>query len=225
MNRHLKKMWLVLCCWMSLAFCQNISHETVNRGIEAFFMANFDQAIQILQSAIIDHMLSEEERFYAHLYTGFSHIRQGDDFEIARSHFQQAITLDPRKDLDRTIIPPDLCDAYDAVRNSTLGCLFITSEPHNATVMLIEPKKNQIERQRTPAIYAHLPEKSYQILVTHEGYEIFSSRIEVLAGVSDTMHVTLTPKRKSLLGRYWPYGAGVLALSAVFVAVTGGSGD
>lgn len=219
MNRTFLR-FLFLCLFTTQAFCQTIFHEAVSSGIEAFFRADFAGAIQILQGAINDHVLSDEERFYAHLYIGFCHLRLGNDFAIVRSHFQQAITIDPEKELDHTIIPPDLCDAYMSIKELLLGRLFVTSEPPGVSVMLIEPKMNRIERQRTPAIFAHLPTSTYQLVLAHADFALHSAEVIVKAGVSDTVNVQLSPKRKSFVKRYALYGAGALAVAAVILVAT-----
>jgi len=214
----------LLCLLIGPSYSQNISHEFVAKGIEAFYMADFEESIRILQNVVLNEPLGDEEQFYSYLFIGFSHIRLGSDNATVRLYFQQAVNVMPDKELDPLKIPPDLYDAFMSVKKSMLGTIVINSEPPGADVMLLEPMSSKINREVTPAIFPNLLEKSYQVLVTQNGYDTFSAQVDVRAGVSDTLNVILFEKEKSFFAKYWPYGAGALAATAAILVLTAGSG-
>ena len=204
---------------------QQISHDMVKKGIELFYMADFEESMRILQSAILNEILSEEEEFYAYLYVGFGHLRNSSDMGSAQLYFQRAIEIDPEKELNPNKIPPDLISSFQSVKASLLGAIIVASKPSDAAVMLINASTNKVKRARTPASFQNLPVNNYQVLVSKSGYETFSSSINVQAGSMDSVSVTLLEKEKSFMLKYWPYGAGALAASAVILAITTGGRD
>ncbi len=225
-QRPLKIMVLMFCLFATAVFTQQISHRDVKSGIEAFYMADFEEAMRLLQSAIINEILSDEEEFYAHLYVGFCHVRHNSDMGSAQLYFQRAVQIKPDENLDPNKIPPDLYSAYMAVKNSMLGTVIVASEPPGASVVLINPSTNDVERGRTPETFANLPTNVYQVLVSKNGFESYSSSVNVRAGGVDSVKVTLVEAENSSWLKYWPYGAGALAASAAILALTtGGHGE
>jgi hypothetical protein len=221
-----RTMTFILLCFAIIPLrSQNISHEFVAKGIEAFYAADFEESMRILQNAIINEPLGDEELFFAHLYVGFCHIRLGSDAATVRLYFQRAITLLPDRELDPMRIPPDLYDAFIAVKNSLLGAIIVHSDPLDATAILINPKGNKVDRKSTPALFRNLLENSYQVVVSKSGYDTFSTDARVSAGVSDTLNVTLLKRQKSFVAKYWPYGAGAIAAGAAIIAIISGGGD
>ncbi|MBN1560716.1 PEGA domain-containing protein [candidate division KSB1 bacterium] len=216
---------LAICLAFAPLWSQNISHTFVARGIELFYAADFEESMRILQNAIINEPLGDEELYYSHLYVGFCHIRLGSDSNTIRLYFQRAIAILPDMELDPMRIPPDLYDAFNAVKKSSLGSIIVHSDPLDATVLLIGAKTSKVDRKSTPAIFRNLLENSYQVAVSKKGYETFSGDVNVRAGVSDTLNVILLKKEKSFLAKYWPYGAGAIAASAAILAITTGGGN
>ena len=207
-------------------YAQNISHDLVKKGIDAFYMADFEEAQRILQNAIINEFLSDDELFYAYLYVGFCHIRQESDAETVHLYFQRAAMTKPNMALDPMKIPPDLYDAFTAVGRAVLGNIVVLTEPLDASVILIEPSANQIGRKTTPAIFHNLLEGSYQVLVSKDGYDAWSKRIKLHAGATDTLNVVLVEKgEKSFFAKFWPYGAGALAATAIILVATNRGDD
>lgn len=219
------KIFILLVCLLAMPLLpQNISQEVVKSGIEAFYMADFEEAMRLLQSAIINDILSDEEAFYAHLYVGFCHIRHNSDMGSAQLYFQRAIHIDPTEELDPTKIPPDLYNAFVSVKNAMLGTVIIISDPSDASVVLINPSTNDVKRGHTPQTFSNLPTNVYQILVSKNGYEIYSSSVDVQAGSADSVNVTLLETENSFFLKYWPYGAGAIVASAAILAITSGGG-
>ena len=199
MQRLLSTSVFLLFC-LAPIFAQNISDEAVKKGIESFYMADFEEAMNTLQNAIINDVLSDEEQFYAHIFVGFCHIRQGSDPATVNVYFKRAITISPHTELDPMKIPPDLYDAFTGVKNALLGAVVVMSDPLDATVLVIEPSSNAIERKITPAAFHNLLEGSYQVLVSKNGYETFAGSVQVLPGASDTLNVILLQKKNFFRG-------------------------
>jgi hypothetical protein len=225
MKQLLNTTLIIFILWTAFAFSQDISHDGVRNGIEAFYMADFEEAMRLLQEAIINEILSNEEEFYAHVYVGFCHIRHNSDVGSAQLYFQRAIQVDPDEQLDPKKIPPDLYNAFMSVKNSMLGTIIVASEPEGATAVLINPSTNDVKRGRTPETFSSLPTNVYQILVSKNGYETYSSTVNVQAGATDSVKVTLLENKSSFWLTYWPYGAGALAASAAVIAIVSGGGD
>ena len=216
---------VLLFCLAIPAFSQNISHEFVKKGIEAFYEADFEEAMRLLQSAIINEPLGDEEQFYAHLYVGFCHIRMGSGMNSVQLYFQKAITILPQEELDPIKIPPDLYNAFVSMKRRELGTIIVHSEPLDANVMLIEPATSRVDRKKSPAHFDNLRPASYQVLVSKSGYDTFSSIVDVQPGGYDTLNVILFEGHKSFFAKYWAYGAGALVATAAIFAITTGGGD
>ncbi|MBN1465206.1 hypothetical protein JXA02_05550 [candidate division KSB1 bacterium] len=215
----------LFCLLLTPLRAQNISHEFVAKGIEAFYNADFEESMRILQHTILNEPLGDEEQYYSYLYVAFCHIRLGSDSTVVRLYFQRAITILPDMELDPMRIPPDLYDAFVAVKKSLLGTLIVHSDPLDAIAMLIEPSTSKVDRKSTPAVFRNLLDSSYQVMVTKDGYDAFAADIIVRAGAMDTLNVVLLKKEKSFLARYWPYGVGAIAATAAIFAITAGGDE
>ena len=198
---------------------QAISSKVVQSGIEAFYMADFEAAKSLLQDAVIDAPLAEQDLFYAHLYIAFCNIRLQRDLEAVRLHFMRAIKIRPHIELDPMKIPPDLYDQFITVRNEIITSIVVNTEPENASVVVIEPETEAISSKTSPAIFRNLLEGSYQVLISMEGYHTWARTIDVSPGISDTLSIMLLPKQTTFFSKAWPYGAGAVAAGAIIYAV------
>ena len=134
---------------------------------------------------------------------------------FARTH-QKSI---PRPDLvpDADQIPPDLFDTFINLRESLVGSLLILPEPEDASVILFNSRYGSRVSPMTPALFDDLLESSCQIVVAKEGYFTKSFEFMIQPGKSDTITVVLEQKA-SYLRRFGPWGAGVLALGALWLS-------
>jgi len=211
---------LILLFGVTDLSAQAISSKIVQSGIEAFYTADFEAAKTTLQDAVIDAPLSNHDLFYAHLYIAFCNIRLARDLEAVRLHFIRAIKMRPDIELDPMKISPDLYDRFVAVRNEIISSLVVLTEPENASVVVIEPLTEAVLSKQSPAIFRNLLEGHYQVLISMQGYLTWSRTVELKAGISDTLSITLVQEKKSFFARIWPYGAGAVAASAIVFAVT-----
>jgi len=221
MKRYLLKIALILPCIGIVELpAQGISNKSVQSGVEAFYMADFEAAKTQLQDAVIDAPLSELDLFYAHLYIAFCNIRLNRDLEAVRLLFTRAVKIRPHMELDPTKIPPDLYDRFIAVREEIITSLVVITEPEDASVVVVEPETEAISSKTSPAIFHNLLEGSYQVLVSKEGFHTWARSIEVDPGKVDTLTITLLQKQKSFFAKAWPYGAGAVAAGVVVYAIT-----
>jgi len=210
----------ILGCSAKSLTAQVISNKTVQRGVEAFYMADFEAAKSLLQEAVIDAPLAGQDLFYAHLYIAFSNIRLERDLDAVRLHFLRAIKIKPDLELDPMKIPPDLYDRFAAVRRATISSIVIITQPPTASAVVIDPETEVVSNKPTPAIFRNVLEGTYQVLVSKEGFHTWARDVTVAAGVSDTLSITLLKKKKTFFAKAWPYGAGAVAAGAIIYAAT-----
>lgn len=211
---------IIIVCSNNSLQSQTIKNATVQKGLDDFYAAEFEQAIQTLEESLLEVDLQPDELFSAHVYIGFSKIRLGEDPNIIRSHFVNAIKSFPEMDLDESKIPPDLFRQYKAVRDQIMCTLIVYTNPENASAILIHPQNEKIENFHTPAEFTNMLEGTFQLLVSLDGYKAYTTVLELKPGQFDTLNITLLKKEKSFIQKYWPYGAGVLAATAAVLVVT-----
>lgn len=217
--------FILLICLAGTLPAQVISNKTVKRGIDAFYMADFEAAKSLLQEAVIDAPLAGQDLFYAHLYIAFSNIRLERDLDAVRLHFLRAIKVKPGLELDPMKIPPDLYDRFAAVRRETISSIVVITQPTNASAVVIDPETEVVSNKSTPTIFRNLLEGTYQVLISKGGFHTWTRDVQVAAGVSDTLSITLLKKKKSFFAKAWPYGAGAVAAGAVIFAITQPRGE
>lgn len=204
---------------------QEIRSIKVIDGVKAFYMADFQGARNVLQDALLYSRLGDEDLFAAHIYIAFSYLREEIEPETARLYIIKAIQTAPDVQLDAGKIPPDLYQQYMQIRQSIIGSLSIRTTPEDASAVLIEPTKNRALNLQTPGVFENLLEGRYNLLVSRPDLQSYSAVVTIAAGEAKAIEVVLLEKRQSFLQKYWPYGAGALAATAIIVAVTGGNGD
>ncbi len=188
-------------------------------GVRAFYMADFQGARAMLQEALLTSRLSAEDFFTAHVYIGFSYMREEIEPETARLHIVRAIQSAPEVELDQTRIPPDLYDRYLEIRRTLIGTLKVTTMPADATALLVVANRGRAMTLRTPAVFENLLEGTYNLLITRTGFKSHSAEVTVVADQEQMLEVQLEERRLSFLQKYWPYGAGALAATAGVAAI------
>ena len=203
---------------------QNVTDASLLDGINLFYSARFEQAIQIFREKIIANTLNDENLFAAHLYLAFSLKRQNADQELIKLHLKNAIKAKPDNTLDPNKFPPDLYDIFINAREQLLGNLVIITEPLQSAVILIEPKKSKIKNKYSPATFSNLFQGPYEVVITKDGYLSQTGLMEVRPGMTDTLVVHLKERQNQLLKKWWTWGSG-LALTTAFVIYKAVSGD
>jgi hypothetical protein len=224
-NNYIKLLVIVLVFQSLESSGQAISQANVERGIELFYMAQFDEAAQILQSAVISGTLSKSDLFSAHLYIAFCRIRQNADAGTIHLNFLAAIKADPSRELDAVKTPPDLCEQFTDVRRSVLGDVMVISDPPGASVILMEPKAGTFVNNYTPVLFPNLFDGDYQLIIAKDGFLSQTQAISVMPGKVDTVLITLD-KKKSVFDkinkRWLAIGGGGVLLTTAIVALLPG---
>ena len=201
---------------------QELRSIKVMDGVKAFYMADFAGAREILQDALLNSRLSDDDLFAAHVYIAFSYLREEIEPETARLYMVNAIRSAPGVQLDVGKIPPDLYQHYLAVRQSIIGSLSLHTTPEDAAAVLVDPVRNRALNIQTPGIFENLLEGSYNLLVSRNGFKSYSAVINLAAGESKNLEVVLLKKRGTFISKNWRYGAGAVAATAVVAAILSG---
>jgi len=207
---------LLSCCGMGLP-----QSQAVQQGIGLFYSARFEEAAQVLQAAVLDGTLSKSELFTAHLYIAFSRIRLNAEAETVRLNFSAAVKADPAQQPDPGKTPPDLYEQFAAVRNSLVGGLLVLSDPPEASVLLMEPVAGVMVNGYTPITFSSLLQGEYELVVSKDGYLTHTETVNILAGQSDTLIVSLAQKKPLLSAakkRWIVLGGGGLLLTTAILA-------
>ncbi|RPI01103.1 MAG: hypothetical protein EHM72_07360 [Calditrichaeota bacterium] len=204
---------------------QEIRSIKVIDGVKAFYMADFEGARAILQDALLNSRLGDEDLFAAHVYIAFSYMREELEPETAQMYVVKAVEIAPDVQLDAGKIPPDLFSQYMQIRQSVIGSLKIQTTPMDASAILIEPAKNRVLNIQTPGVFENLPAGTYDLLVTLTGHQSYSTTILIGSGENKEIDVFLLEKQRGFIKKYWPYGAGALAAVVVAAVVSGGDGN
>ncbi len=218
---------VVLFCMLfaAAASAQDIRNMDVIEGIKAFYMADFEGARRILQNALINDRLEDDDLFAAHVYIAFSYMREEIQPETARLHIVRAITSAPQVELDQEKIPPDLYEQYMQVRESLVGTIFVETDPDSAAVLLLEPTKGLVMNRTSPVVFGNLLQGNYQIVLSKDKYASKTVDVQLSPGAQDTVSAVLLEKRTSFFKKYWYVGAGAVATTALIYAVTRGGDD
>lgn len=202
---------------------QDQALQQLIRGKKFFWEAKFDESLQALKQVTAIEDAKREYLFEAYLYTGFVLLRQNAPGSEVRAVFTEAINLDPKRKLDEMVIPPDLTDSFYGVRNQLVGCLYIISEPDDVDIVGVEGDSILFD-ETTPILICDLVDKEYQLLLTEEGYEQQFIPLELTAGLTDTLFVTLTPtyaqKSGGKKGLKWIVRGGILATAGAVLYKT-----
>jgi len=221
MNKATKKIdaavaVLLICCFSVTA--APIENAKVQQGINEFFSAQFDRAVQTLQDGLSEEELSQSDYFAAHLYTAFAKIRLNYMEENIHMHLREAVKASPEPPIDLSKLPPDLLQRYQTVRRNMTSTLLVESIPSSASAVLVHLDSERIQSKKTPAQFENLLQGQYSLVISQENYKAFTKTIDIRTGVNDSVAVSLEKAQKSLLREYWPYGAGALVVGAVILS-------
>ena len=219
------KFMVILGCFLITApgLAQEEAIQKLNKGKRYFWEARFDQAIAYLKEVTEMPNVSNRVLFDAYLHLGFVLTRHNATEGEITSAFEQAVRANPRMELDETVIPPDLSERFNEVRNRLVGCLYITSEHANVNIIAI---KNGLVsyNKNTPTLICELVDESYQLIFTERGFEEQLYQLHLTAGATDTLSVRLA--QNILIGQSgggkwkWLAGGGIVAGAAAVLYTT-----
>ncbi len=204
---------------------QNVTDKVVQQGINEFYAAHFEKAIQTLQDAVVNNELGPADQFNAHLYIAFSHIRQNADPDHVKLNMIEAIKAAPDVELDEKKIPPDLIAHYNQMRSNLLGNVLIVSDPPNVSALLID-KEDKLVNEYTPALFEHLFLGEYDLVLAKDGYTTLTAGVNVQPGKTDTLLYTMVKKEVPFY-KNWYYigGAGAAATGLLLIWQPWNGGD
>jgi hypothetical protein len=223
MNGIIKAFIVIFVLGFSLngAHLQPVMQSNVQQGVELFFSARFEEAVQILQTAVINGNLTPAQLFTAYLYIAFSRIRQNAENETIRLNLEAAIKADPSQKLDAIKTPPDLYEQFENLRKNILARLAVFSNPPAASVLLMAPKQGKVINGSTPGVFTDLLAGEYQLVVARDGYNTASQTVTLMPGKQDTVVFELIQK-KSIINRvnkrWLAWGGGGLVLTTAILA-------
>jgi hypothetical protein len=205
---------ITYCFWfigltMSVSWGQDQVQQKLIQGKNYFWEAKFEESMASLIEVAESNTTNKEYLFEAYLYMGFVLMRQDADSSAVSAAFAQAIEIDPKGKVDESVIPPDLAEKFNNVRNQMVGCIYVISEPLGSEIMGLQGE-NLIFVETTPALICDLVTKGFQILLTKQGFEEQVVSIRFRAGKVDTVLVTLDPVITKASGgkKLWPWVAG-----------------
>ncbi len=196
---------------------QTTMNATLLQGIEEFYSARFEAAIESLQDVADSRLSSQDDLFAAHIYLAFCYIRQNADEALIRRHFVAAIQANSSVELDPNRIPPDLFEQFEAIRKTLVGGLIVQTDPPDATAILVEPEMGRQINKDAPASFPHLLQGTYGLIISKTGYKLQTSSINVRPGATDTVVVTLARRNAAFYTRWWAWGGGLAFATAMLI--------
>ncbi len=220
------KLVILLGCFLITApgLAQEVAIQKLNEGKRYFWEARFDKAIEYLKEVTEMPNVSNRVLFDAYLHLGFVLTRNNATEQEITPAFERAVRANPRMQLDESVIPPDLSERFNEVRDRLVGCLYITSEHENVNIVAIKDG-TVLYNKKTPTTICEVEDESYQLIFTEIGFEEQFYQLQLTAGITDTLSIKLA--QNILIGRRggggkwkWLAGGGVLAGAAAVLYTT-----
>ena len=202
-----------ICCLLLLiigapAHSQDANAELVRQGRNAFYQAEFEEAQGIMARVLSVPRLTTAERYEAHLYTAFSLIRLNGHPDSIRYHLARAMTIDPARELDANLIPPDLYEQYALVKASTMGGMRIHTHPVQAVAIFHDRRTGKSISMNTPAAFLNLAAGEYDLLLQAPGRQDVQTIIQVQPGRTDSLTFELIRLTKPWYKTWWAWSSG-----------------
>lgn len=202
---------------------QDQALQKLIQGKKAFWEARFDRATSLLKQVIQTEDVAKEYLFEAYLYTGFVLMRQNTSKAEINANFEKAIRLNVNRKLDEMVIPPDLTQQFNGVRDRLVGCLYVMSEPPEVNLIGVFGDSILFEDE-TPLLICEVVDRKYQLLFTAEGYEEEFMTLDIRAGQTDTLSLSLVPSRPQRAGMKnmwrWVIRGGIVATAGAVLYKT-----
>jgi hypothetical protein len=195
-------------------YSQEKLHPQLIDGINQFWNANFQEAVAILKKSIAQDKLSNEEKFSAYLYLGFSMLRSTGDVQATENFFQHAVKTNPALRPDSRKIPPDLMQQFAAVREKMIGSLYIATEPDSADIIVQCIETGDEFKAQSPFLFKELLTSQYSITLSKEHFLTNFETIQLTPMKTDSLLVPLTPLPKPRLNKRWVWITGGSAIIA-----------
>ena len=215
MNFQKLKLVIFLGCFISAVpgTAQEDVVQKLNDGKRYFWEAKFDQAIEYLKAVTETPNVSKRVLFDAYLHLGFVLTRNDATEQEINGAFENAVRANPRMELDETVIPPDLSERFNEVRDRLVGCLYITTVHANLNIVGIKDG-TVLYNRKTPTKICEVADETYELIFTERGYEEQFYQLQLTAGVTDTLSVELAQNvligQSPTGGGKWKWLAGVL---------------
>ncbi len=215
---------LFLVC-LNLGSAQETQYSPkVENGLELFYQAEFDRAIDVLGQVLDNPLATQADLFMSRVYTAFALIRSGVESAVVDQMLQTAIRAYPAQSLDPMRTPPDLFKRFSSIRRTMMGDIVVKTEPADANVVLVDPEVGSKVSLTHPAVFSDLVNDQYQIAVTRKGYTEKILQVEVTGGKADTLVVSLEKQSVNWM-RYAPWAGGAVLLGTLLATQLGGGGD
>jgi hypothetical protein len=208
MNAFSRLFCLFLMLSTTLSWGQNVQapgQEKTDTG-----KAKFDSVVSSLKGDLFD----------AYLNLGGVLARQkASEAEIA-SAFEQAIRLDPKRELEEKDLPSELAEIFRRVRSQLVGCIFLTVAPAGAQVQGVKGD-SVVFNQNAPIFLCDLVTEEYRIVMNKPGFEEQALTVQTKPGGVDTIAVVLKSSlvEKAKGGGRWRLvtAGGILSVAAAAV--------
>ncbi len=211
---------------MALLTCMTLAQQEIDLGEAtrqanqalaaargAYESADFSQAIVLLDRLVQDlggglpgTLPVEEEGVLTEALRlrGISYYNLGQ-MDAAEADFQRVLRLDPEHKLDAQLLSPKIVAAFEKVREQVTGLLIVKSDPPGARVFL-----GQSLVGATPLDGVRVATGRYLLRVEKSGYASSEQPIEVAAGQTRPVELTLVRTARSVSVMTVPSGARVL---------------
>lgn len=167
----------------------NTAIKTFNSQNQPEAILQLNQIIDICQENMAGRELSEEELKIlaeAYEYRGRAFYNIGET-EKSQTDFQELIKINPRFQLDTTLVSPKIISLFDKIKNSMVGNLAVFSTPSGSEVY-ISGKFLSL----TPMYATELLKGDYVLEVKHKGYDVYQENITILSNTPLEKEVVLT---------------------------------
>ena len=158
-------------------------------GKRLFWEARFEPARTALESVLQRSDLKDTYRYEAHLFLAFTLVRSNEPESVYQPHFESAIRLNFRNQLDTAKYPPDLIADYKRIHHALVGCLYIYSDPE--TEFMIIDDDSVLNRASTPIEICELVDNHFDLLFSKDGYIKQLHPLHLTPGKTDTLQITL----------------------------------
>jgi len=189
----------------------------------------FDRAIAMLHLIIEEYADSEDvlpRAFNELVFTMLSKRSIASDEEArraldaeARANAEAALRRFPDLVADRHFFPAEINTIYDGLRETMFGEIHIVTSPSGCRVLVGDAYEGT-----SPVSIPYFPVGTYQLLMSHSGYEDRLDSLEVIPGGVVQREISLSKRR----GRGWWLARIVPSLAAcalIAAAATGGSDE
>ncbi|MFC1853148.1 PEGA domain-containing protein [candidate division CSSED10-310 bacterium] len=162
--------------------------KTFNSQDQPTAILQLNQIIDICQENMASREMNEEEKkilAQAYEYRGRAFYNIGET-EKSQSDFSDLIKINPRYQLDSTLVSPKIVSLFDKIKGAMVGNLAVFSTPSGSEIYI----KNKF-LALTPMYSTELLKGEYLLEVKHHGFDVYSEKITILPNTPLEKEVTL----------------------------------